>query len=350
MMKPTKITANSQQAKQLVTFVASLGVSKPLELYSCEGHVYINADIVLPVLSVDLRWFHKNATSPMHYLIVNKCTYINRYGMTKLLGQSQQQAAFRLQDYLYELFYKVETEGVVHRDSLVSRKKLLSLEENLDVYKSIIENNQSTIEEARDYATAALNDCNFLEAENTRLSKQIEQLEDEIKDLNENLETFQTIANKLARYVRVKATKVPDEAYSNLLDIPEDSDTSMIYEAIQAKAKLKEESKKRLRKRTTTVVTKSNNSDVVRRKYFWLRSAGYISGQNYAWKITDIEPSSDLIVKSEDFLMGDPVGYLDEIIYRTVEMSDDKKNAVVLFIEVTGGIFDETTALQLISS
>ncbi len=354
MIRATKLTTDAPQAQQLATFVASLGVSQSLELYSCENQVYINADVILPVLSVDLKWFHKNAESPIHYLIIKKNTYINRYGMTKLLGQSKQPAAYKLQDYLYELFYRVETDGFVHRDSLVSRKKLLALEDNLETYKSIIENNQASIEEARDAAKAALNDCNFLEVENAKLNRQNNQLDTEIKELTEDLETFRLIANKLARYVRIKATKVPDEAYSDLLEPQDDSDQlsdlSIVQDAIRAKTKLKVESKGRSKVILKGNHTTTNSLVVQKRIHYLLRSAEYVVDNTYSWHITDIEPQQDHIDKSEEFLIGDlTISHYPEIVYRTIEISDDKKNTIALFIEVTNGIFDEATAEKLIA-
>lgn len=354
MIRAIKLTTDAPQAQQLSTFVASLGVSQSLELYSCENQVYINADVILPVLSVDLKWFHKNAESPIHYLIIKKNTYINRYGMTKLLGQSKQPAAYKLQDYLYELFYRVETDGFVHRDSLVSRKKLLALEDNLETYKSIIENNQASIEEARDAAKAALNDCNFLEVENAKLNRQNTQLETEIKELTEDLETFRLIANKLARYVRIKATKVPDEAYSDLLEPQDDSDQlsdlSIVQDAIRAKTKLKVESKGRSKVILKANPAASNSATIQKRVHYLLRSTEYVDDDNYSWHLTDIEPQQDHIDKSEEFLIGDlTISHYTEIVYRTIEISDDKKNTIALFIEVTNGIFDEATAEKLIA-
>ncbi len=165
------------QSNQLATFVASLGIKDNIELYLCGKCVYINISVVLPVLSVDIEWFRKNAEIPTHYIIIKKNVYINKYGMTKLLGQSKQPAAYVLQDYLYELFYKVETEGSVCKEDVVSRKKLITLSDEVNTYKSIIEKTQDAVEIAKEEARQAINDNAMLELENTKLLDQVEQLE-----------------------------------------------------------------------------------------------------------------------------------------------------------------------------
>ncbi len=340
MLKAVKLSTNAPQAQHLSLFVASLGVTNKLEIYSCENNVYINADIITPVLSVDLKWFHKNAESPTHYLRINKTTYINKYGMTKLLGQSKQEAAYKLQDYLYELFYKVETDGYVERDDLISRKKLMNLEENITLYKAIIENNQSTIEESQAATTTALNECHILETENAQLKDEICRLEQEIKDINEELSSTKAIATKLAKYVRVKSVKPPPEAYDDSLEVPDEEPTdpaeltAITDEAMNAKAKL-QSTKKRVQKPTN--------------KFYLMRSANKVDLHNYNWELTDAEPSEELKIRSEQFLIGDILlSPHSMILYRSLTLNEDKKNAITLFIDVIGGIFDVGTAEKLI--
>lgn len=345
MLKAIKISPTLPQAQQLVTFITSLGITQPLELYSCDSQVYINAEIVLPILSVDIKWFLKNSEYPTHYLVVGKNTFINKYGMTKLLGQSKQPAAFKLQDYLYEIFYRIETDGVVNKDSLATRKKLFNMEQNMETYKTIIENNQASIEEARESAKAALNDCNYLEMENIKLNKQILIFEEEIKELNNDLETFRCIASKLAKYVRINSKKPPVEAYSDILD-PEENDDErtdniLISDVIKAKDKLKE-----LKVQSKPMIRKPDKPGNI---YYLLRSAEFVGDENYSWSLTDIQPELDHINKSEEFLIGElEQSPYKEIVYRTLQLSDDKKKAILLFFELTNGIFDLSTIEKLL--
>ncbi len=347
-----RITQENQQSQQLATFVASLGVSQSLELYSCNDQVYINADVILPVLSVDIKWFHKNAEIPTHYIILNKITYINRYGMTKLLGQSKQPAAFRLQDYLYELFYRVETEGIVDRDSVVSRKRLLALNDQVDIYRDIIEKNQTAIAEAKELANAAFNDYTYVEQENVKLLKQIAQLELSIKEGSEDLDTYKFIANKLARYVRVKSKAPPDEAYSDALDIEDEedpSDLSVVADAIKAKSKLQEVSK--VRSKSISKPIARTNSATEKNTLYLMRSVNPADNDlNYHWSLIDIEPSEELLTQSEEYLSGE-IDRMQSInlCYRTMIVSNDRRNAMILFLDLVNNITDESTIEKLIS-
>ncbi len=314
MLQARRIPNETKEAQQLTTFVASLGVSNQLEVYSCNDQVYINADIVLPVLSIDIAWLHKNAETPTHYIKLKKATYINKYGMTKLLGQSKQPAAYKLQDYLYELFYRVETEGVVNRDSLVSRKRLLALTDEVDTYKTIIEKNQTAIEEARESTKAALNDLAMYEIENAKLQKYNAQLEVDLKEVNRDLDVFRGIANKLSRYVRVKSKNPPEEAYSDVLEIEDELDAqdstidhptslTIVSDAIKAKNRLKEESKGRPKVIARVV---PNSSTAEKHAYYLMRTVEYVDDeQNYQWSLIDVEPSEDHLTKSEEYLTGE---------------------------------------------
>lgn len=344
-----KITKQTPQSKQLSTFVASLGVPYEVELYSHAETTYINSEVLLPILSVDIQWFIKNAESPLHYIKINKQIFINKYGMTKLLGQSKQPAAFKLQDYLYEIFYKVETEGFVERDSVESRKKLLSMSGQLETFRTVAQKNQQLIEEAQEAAKVAQLDCDAYAAENNKLKKENEQLESENKELTQDLETFRSIANKLSRYVRAKSKNPPDEAYDDNLDQEDDDEISelkVVREAIKAKALLKEESKGRAKvtPRTPQVTPAGTKT------YYLFRSTDYVSEDCYHWTLTDKEPSEEIMQASQDFLLEDQAEFpYRTVLYRTVHLTQEKKNVIVLFFELTNGVMDDSTMSKLIN-
>lgn len=355
-----RLPTDSKQSQQLITFVSSLGVNKSLELYSCNDQVYINADVILPVLSVDLAWFHKNADVITHYIILKSITYINRYGMTKLIGQSKQPSAFRLQDYLYELFYRVETEGTVNRDSIQSRKQLLEITDELETYRCIVAKNKDTITEAQEIASAALNDYNCIEQENAKLLKQIELNEVEINELSESVETYKSIANKLAKYVRIKSKTPPDEAFSDALDIEDDEDPSelsVVSDAIKAKAKLKAAIKTKLKdaiKPRENVVARDPNKFKTAASgnliIYVMRSVEvYDDNFNYQWSITDITPSDAILYESEEFLAG-TINYVQhtDICYRALTISEERRKCIMLFLELVNFITDEQTIEKLI--
>lgn len=351
-IKATKISTLDAKNNQLAVFVASLGVTANIELYLCSNFVYINIDVILPVLSVDVAWFKKNAEAPTHYIFIKKKIYINKYGMTKLLGQSKQPAAFMLQDYLYEIFYKVETEGVVVRDSVASRKKLVALSEEVATYKSMIEQTQDAVEAAREETKTLINDCATLELENTKLLDQLDQAEFNIETLTKELDIYKNIANKLAKYVRVKSKQPPDEAFSDILE-EEDLDTSdtstmAIIEknAIAARMALKKAAVPKVyEKQVRKVVTVHKDT------YYILRSAAPVDNEfNYQWSITDVEPSDDIIHASEDYKSGTvtSIAY-PNIYYRKICTSEDKKNTILLFLELMNDITDEQIIERLLA-
>lgn len=357
-LKAKKLNNAEIQKSQLATFVASLGIKHNIELYLCGEYVYINIDILLPVLLVDPVWFRKNAEIPTHYILIKKNVYINKYGMTKLLGQSQQPAAFMLQDYLYEIFYKVETDGTISRDSIVSRSKLIALAEEISTYKAIIEKNQDAVELAKEEAKSVMNDNSILELENNKLIEQITQLETDTVELNTEIDYYKNLASTLAKYVRVRAKKPPNEAYSESLDDLDDPDNDNEAElalitanALKAKKTLagtlaaKAAKTKPIAKQTAKKVNIQTNI------YFIMRSINVVDNDsNYHWSITNTKPTDDIIDISEEVMAGN-LTYTEHqnICYRQVEFSEDKKNVTVLFLELINGVTDEITIEKLIS-
>ena len=392
-LKAKKLSNTEVKNSQLAKFVASLGVNSNLELYLCNDFVYINVDILLPVLLVDLTWFKKNAEIPTHYILVKKNVYINKYGMTKLLGQSKQPAAFMLQDYLYELFYKVETEGSANRDDMVSRKKLLALEDTLSTYKSIIERSQNDMEIAQEESKSAINDCAALEAENAKLSDQLSETEDENETLKKDLDVYKSIANNLAKYVRATSKKPHEDAFSEALDeddldeenadIFDDLDEnkplnktsaikkSLILEkkAVKAHALLKKKNSTStststskttsdLNSNSNSNATSVSNSAVSNTKkqtnyniYYLMRSVMPAdTNEAYAWHIADVAPSDELLALSEAFMSGEMIFVnMPDICYRKISLSEDKKNMILLFLELINNITQEQTIERLIT-
>ena len=337
-----KLNNTEIKNSQLAKFVASLGVTSNLELYLCGSYVYINVDIILPVLLVDLAWFRKNAEIPTHYILIKKKVYINKYGMTKLLGQSKQPAAFMLQDYLYEIFYKVETDGSVSRDDLMSRKNLVSLTEELTTYKAIVEQTQNSLANTLEESKIISNDNATLEMENTQLIAQVEQLEYDNETITKDLETYKTIANDLAKYVRFKVKNPPDIAYGDDLD-DDDTDLELVEKkAAESSDALKKANKVRKKNSILKPINYSN--------YYFMRSIQPVEHDNYLWNITDVEPSEEVMKLSEEFMSGNMI-YVTctDICYRKIAVTEDKKNTILLFLEIMGNVTDEQVIERLIS-
>jgi len=253
-VKVIKVTKSIPQTAQLETFISSLGVkSQNTELYLCNSNAYINSNIILDLLSVDIKWFLKNAESPTHYLKLSKGVFINKYGMTKILAQSKEAVAYKLQDYLYELLYKVETDGFVSIENLPSRDmlndsldELIKTKQELELYKTCADNNHKislTIKEDADQVARSYAE---LKESNGKLQEQYDALIEANQGLAEESEIYRQLASKLAKYVRAKSKTPPIEAYDNSLDISdcdgeendEVAELKMVEEAVNAKKKL----------------------------------------------------------------------------------------------------------------
>lgn len=356
-LKAKKITESTPQSQQLSLFVASLGLTSDVELYLCGELIYIKIDMLLAILSVDVKWFLKNAETPLHYIVLNKAIYVNRYGMTKLIGQSVQPAALRLQDYLYDLFYHVETDGVVYRDELKSRDKLLELTDELHTYKTIIETSRATLEEAKESNDCLRNDYALVEQENANLLKQLSQKEDEISTLQEEIDSYKAIATKLTRYVRVKSANPPDEAFSDLVDIEEDLEDSpqISKDALVAKRLYTVMSKKA---KVSTAVAKDksipcHSPPILKKppiaKYYLMRSVNPTDGLNYTWSLSDVQPDNAHVTKSEEYLEQEDCDFsYSDVCYRSLMLTNEKKHMILLFLSLGSGEYDEPTINKLI--
>jgi hypothetical protein len=208
------------------------------------------------------------------------------------------------------------------------------------------------IEESKRAAEIALNDCSMLEMENNKINEQNLLLNQEVKDLSSELETYKSIANKLARYVRVKSRNPPEEALSDILEVSdeENDDANIVEDAAKAKSALKAVAKSTLRLAPKPrACSRTSMSTQNTAEYYLMRSNKTIDQDNYHWTLTDISPPDDQLVKSEEFLLGEITDYpFPYLVYRRINLSDDKKNAVSLFLEITNGLFDEITAEKII--
>lgn len=397
--KAIKVTKSTDKTAQLETFVASLGVTSKAELYLYNANAYININIILPILSVDLSWFVKNAEINTHYIKLSKGVYINKYGMTKLLGQSKEVISFKLQDYLYDIFYQVETKGSVTRSEIKSRDELIKaanlsdkledVTKELELYQTVEMSNRDLITNLSTSFEILKNDYAALDAENQILNDKFIDLQDDYKQLSIEHNHLQLIANALAKHVRIKKSNVP-EAYDDNLDVEDiDTDTldstdeKKITDAAQtAKAKLTIMNKqkktktafvnstdKKLNPSSTKSSSKTNKPD--KKHYAVLRSSHPMAKQYttdlhtvdsdaYRWEVTDKQCDVDFKVASSDFiadeeyLVTDANGITAAIMpppmlwYADISASDEKIKAINLFLQLSDFCCITDTIDQLI--
>lgn len=332
IVKATKITKSTPQTAQLEAFVSSLGVEFKTELYLCNQQAYINANLIMPILSVTEQWFLANSESPLHYIKVKTAAgksslYINKYGMTKLLGQSKEAVSFRLQDYLYELLYRVETQESVSKEDVVSRKQLIKMSEDLEMYQTAITKSTNETIELKESNEMLRYEYANADIERTKLKNEIAVLHESVKDLEEEVSVYKTIANKLARYVRIKSKNPPGEAYDDSLEeeyldteeIDEVTELKITSDAIKAKSQLKQTTKRVIRK--PIVATPPPTT----KPYVLLRSAEG-SFCDYKWALSDVIVTEDFKEQSKDYNLGEidsPPAHM--IWYEDLQLSDEKE-------------------------
>jgi hypothetical protein len=297
-----KVKEQTVQESQLVTFIKSLGIDESPTVYMQETTAYIGIETILPILSVPLTWFMKNSEPPIHYIVVSNKVYVNKYGLTKLLAQSKEAVAFRLQDYLYELLYTVETKGSVSKDEVKSREALVQ------AYELSIASAENTLTEFREANDILRCDYASMELENQRMKDALETVELDLSETRKEYENMKTIANKLARLVRIKSKKPPTEAFDESLDIIEEEEcTSDIEEdAATAKEQLKKPTKAPTKKKTVSTV----------REYFLYQSEQR-PDDSYIWTLSDHELTDPLLTE-----------------YMRLSLSDEKRKAICLFLSM----------------
>jgi hypothetical protein len=379
-MQITKVKKPNQKSEQLQTFIKSLGVEEKIELYSYNLLVYMNADILSCILSVPLEWFVKNAEIPMHYIKIKSKIYVNQYGITKFIAQSKEEVSFKLQDYLYELFYQVETNGTVSVKDLKSRDEFIkSMQSELKLYKSISDANNNLFNEMQSNNTILKNDYYAIELENEKLTNLVENLNLELKELNSTLNNYSNISNKLSNYITLNLENIPEDIEEDLINLDNLNNLDNLDKVdnlnnlnslnnlnktkitkVKSKTKLTNKTKvdkltsnTKVDKVTSNTILNSSSIEVL----YIIRSVYNYSENNYKWYLTNLQPSKELIELSEDYLIGDIEEneliinniVLENIYYRTVNFTVEKKKAILLFLELVNNICDEVTIQKLLN-
>lgn len=394
-IKATRIKKTTPQTAQLETFVSSLGVQFGTELYLCNQQVYLNADVIMPILSVQMKWFLQNSETPLHYIRIKTKTgtsgiYINKYGMTKLLGQSKEAVAFRLQDYIYELLYKMETQDSVSKEDLVSRTKFIKISEDLTMYQNAASKSAEESIELKESIESLRYDYANADSEREKLKNNVNTLQEYIKELESDVESYKTVANKLARYVRIKSKNPPNEAYDESLDVDADDDAEELDEAtdlkittdaIKARSKLKVYNKHILKRasdlansrntetkqltnsanaNSSTTANSSSNANTstnssntaitakpATKPYTLLKSAiGDFA--DYRWALSDVACTDEFKSASMDYSAGETdTPPADMLWYADLMLSDEKRKMISLFLSLKDTL-DESVISQLV--
>jgi hypothetical protein len=305
--KAVKVSSTTPETAQLEVFVNNLGVEQKAEIYLYNKQAFINAEIILPLLSVDQKWFIKNAESTVHYIIIKKRLFVNKYGLTKLLAQSKEAVAFQLQDYIYEVIYKLETTGSVAISDISSRNDLVKTLTELDVYKSTEARNQTVLRETEDELRILQNDYIATEQQLGKVTELYDNLLSEHYALTKEHNALKLISKKLASYVKLQSSKstAKDKILEELYDIEEVDDEAdvdiddMKKQAIQAKQELVKINKSLPKKKKPV-----DQNEL--KQYYIMRSSDSTFARDtdeelYKWSIVSELPGEEIKILDETY-------------------------------------------------
>ena len=247
--KAIRVRTEIPEAKQLQVFVRSLGSSEPAELYMVGNLAYINIDLLLPILSVAEKWFLNNATECTgdtldvpHYVRLKKGIYVNKYGITKLIAQSKEAVAFKLQDYIYEVIYKLEKNGTVSMGDIESRKEL---ERAITNYQEVQSRNLEELKEYEDEIRRLELTIYELTTKNEQLNVDCKHKDELIEEYEDEISKLMGICRTLGKYVKKKK---PESTIIDDLELECSSDEDItVQEASDANDMFKK-SKKSIKK------------------------------------------------------------------------------------------------------
>ncbi len=177
-MKAIRLSSNSIDYKPLENLLGKLSNSET-EIYKYNNLIYIQASILYKPLNTTPDKFTQSAKSPIHYIKIKNNIFISRYGLFLMVGQSTQPAALKIQDYIYEVLYKLETTGQVKLEDIEKNNLLL----DLTIVKSIEKQKTELIEELTEYK----NDYLELEKKNKNLIEENEKIIEICKKLTRHL-------------------------------------------------------------------------------------------------------------------------------------------------------------------
>lgn len=325
-----RVSRKTPASEQLSVFIRGLGEYSAPSIYKYNNQLYIDSGSLMSILSVKSKDFKKHTESPLHHIDVNGTLCVSKYGITVMLSMSREAIAFRLQDYLFELFYRVETTGNVSREDCETREALLA---ELSTYQLADQQRAGVIDRQRD---------------------EIMQLSDSAAYWKEQAEKYRTLhaecsvqcdiyTSQIAQYQSSHATmckwlkKMPNPPECTR-DFSDDESEITYRDVIRAKKEF-EGCEKKFR----TLYTKGKPT--IATSTVWLMRDGAFP--EYHWSLTTNAPSEAVMARSELVLMGE-VDDAESIVYATLHCSGEEIRAIKLFLKLTNGYSDEATIAALI--
>lgn len=212
--KAKKVSPNEAKGP-LSSLVKLLNIKTPPLIYRCQDKIYIDATTILDLLDVDETWFKSNAKQLSHYIMISNKVFVNKYGFTKILGQSNESIGMKLQDYIYDVIYKLEETGQVDKEDMITRQKLLH---EVNFYQNIQAGQAELAESLKQELQTLQNDYTVLSDENAAIKEKYTILQKENEELlylaKKLITSIKTYNEKLlTKGITAAASKIPDLDY-----------------------------------------------------------------------------------------------------------------------------------------
>lgn len=306
MATATLVREDDERTLPLRKFFNGLNITQHSLIYMFGDHAYIDANALVPVLKVSLTKFVNSSKRGEHYIHIKRVLYVNKYGLTRLIGNSNTEASRRLQDYIFEVIHRLETTGMVRVEDVESREKLLDLTDQLRV--SHIENshNVQLLKQVQDDLTELRTDYREASARSDEYQSKLNATEQELAELQLHFDKYHSIATRLARHVRFSSnikSRVTHDAADEVSDLSDESDSEVSKERITRAAVLAKKEFSRIKKEKKPKVTRGKSAaqckNCEQHIYYLMKSTDSYTDQSgnilYRWKVENTFPNTHIV-------------------------------------------------------
>jgi len=222
-MSLVKISDDDNEINQLSVFLKSIGNNSKLKIYKEKDIYYINSCFIMTLLGVEKTKFKSRSIKNIHYIIIKNKIYVSKYGITKLLANSCEPISFKLQDYIYEVLYKLESKKVISINDISSRSMLIeNLQSKVDNYKLNEDNIINSLNKKNILINDLQNQINELMNLNQLYMEKNNTLVNNYENTLNNYNALLKASKSLAKYA--KSTNKKTKALNYVSDICDDYD------------------------------------------------------------------------------------------------------------------------------
>lgn len=299
-----------------------LNINNNPDIFECDSVFYIDSTSIFQLLDVKKEWFKSNADIVTHYLVIFGKIHINKYGFTKILGQSRESIGRKLQDYIYDVIYRLETNGKVSvQESSDARNNLLN---EVKFYKTMHEHNSELAETIK-------SDFEVLRNDYAVLSEEHETCSERIKNLSLEKEHLLNVSKQLVSAIKVYNEKVLTKGLEKKVRAIPDLDDILDSDL------------------STVILPRKKAAIDEKRDLYILRYVDKKYYPHYYWKaiydMSDLDVDEDVFIRiSQEFLDGKKEIEFPYIYWRQIKVPTNKMHAMEIIFNnlvVTEAMMDD---------